>query len=116
MKVHPNKALLIEGVEKRKGRFASTLVQAARKVGDSTRFLQTDLESVMEVFHSERDLDKAKEVCPVCRHTEIVEGKARGAGLIYFVPKRTKFWTLKDSLWAPTRGCALGVARFLGSS
>jgi hypothetical protein len=26
-----------------------------------------------------------------------VEGKVRGAGLVYFVPKKTKFWTFKDS-------------------
>ena len=68
-----------------------------RKVGDSTRFWQEDLDSVMEVFHSEKDLDKAQEVCPVCHHTELVEGKVRGAGLVYFVPAKTKFWTLKDS-------------------
>jgi excisionase family DNA binding protein len=68
-----------------------------RKVGDSTRFWQEDLDSVMEVFHSDKDLDKAREVCPLCRHTELVEGKVRGAGLVYFVPKKTKFWTLKDS-------------------
>lgn len=68
-----------------------------RKVGDSTRFWQEDLDSVMEVFHSGKDLDKARELCPVCRHTEMVEGKVRGAGLVYFVPKKTKFWTLKDS-------------------
>lgn len=68
-----------------------------RKVGDSTRFWQEDLDSVMQVYHSEKDLDKAREVCPVCRHTELVEGKVRGAGLVYFVPKKTKFWTLKDS-------------------
>jgi excisionase family DNA binding protein len=68
-----------------------------RKVGDSTRFWQQDLDSVMEVFHSEKDLDQAREVCPVCRHTELVEGKVRGTGLVYFVPKKTKFWTLKGS-------------------
>jgi len=68
-----------------------------RKVGDSTRFWQEDLDSVMQVFHSARDLDKAREVCPVCRHDDLVEGKVRGAGLVYFVPKKTKFWTLKDS-------------------
>lgn len=68
-----------------------------RKVGDSTRFWQEDLDAVMEVFHSAKDLDKAREVCPVCRHDELVEGKVRGAGMVYFVPKKTKFWTLKDS-------------------
>ena len=68
-----------------------------RKVGDSTRFWQEDLDSVMQVFHSEKDVDKAREVCPICRHTELVEGRVRGAGLVYFAPKKTKFWTLKDS-------------------
>jgi len=68
-----------------------------RKVGDSTRFWQEDLDSVMQVFHSAKDMDKTREVCPVCRHDELVEGKVRGAGLVYFVPKKTKFWTLKDS-------------------
>ena len=73
-----------------------------RKVGDSTRFWQEDLDSVMEIFHSTKDLDKARELCPVCRHDELVEGKVRGAGLVYFVPKKTKFWTLKDSFVATT--------------
>ena len=68
-----------------------------RKVGDSTRFWQEDLDSVMEVSYSTRDVSKAREVCPVCRHDELVEGKVRGAGLVYFVPRKTKFWTLKDS-------------------
>ena len=68
-----------------------------RKVGDSTRFWQEDLDSVMQVFYSAKDLGKAREVCPICRHDELVEGKVRGAGLVYFVPKKTKFWTLKDS-------------------
>jgi excisionase family DNA binding protein len=68
-----------------------------RKVGDSTRFWQEDLDSVMQVSYSTKDLDKAREVCPVCHHDELVEGKVRGAGLVYFVPRKTKFWTLKDS-------------------
>ena len=68
-----------------------------RKVGDSTRFWQEDLDSVMEVYHSEKDAEKAREVCAFCRHNELVEGKVRGAGLVYFVPKKTRFWTLKDS-------------------
>jgi excisionase family DNA binding protein len=68
-----------------------------RKVGDSTRFWQEDLDSVMQVFHSAKDLDQVREVCPICRHDELVEGKVRGAGQVYFVPKKTKFWTFKDS-------------------
>jgi excisionase family DNA binding protein len=77
-----------------------------RKVGDSTRFWQEDLDSVMEVFHSDKDLDKAKEFCPVCRNTELVEGRVRGAGLVYFVPNKTRFWTFKDSfVGTTTRMC-----------
>ena len=68
-----------------------------RKVGDSTRFWQEDLDSVMQVYHSAKDVEKVRTVCPICRHDELVEGKVRGAGLVYFVPKKTKFWTLKDS-------------------
>jgi excisionase family DNA binding protein len=68
-----------------------------RKVGDSTRFWREDLDSVMEVFHSTKDVDKAREVCPVCRSEELVEGAVRSTGLNYFVPSRTKFWTLKGS-------------------
>jgi ribosomal protein S27AE len=51
----------------------------------------------MEVFHSSKELDKAREICPVCHHTELVEGKVRTTGLNYFTPRKTKFWTLKDS-------------------
>ena len=68
-----------------------------RKVGDSTRFWQEDLDSVMQVFHSAKNLDKAREVCPVCRHEGLLEGKVRSTGLNYFAPGKTKFWTLKDS-------------------
>lgn len=68
-----------------------------RKVGDSTRFWQEDLDSVMQVFRSANDAAKAREVCPICRHDELVEGRVRGTGLVYFVPRKTKFWTLRDS-------------------
>lgn len=68
-----------------------------RKVGDSTRFWQEDLDSVMEVFHSSKDAEKARAVCTVCGNDDLIEGTVRSTGLNYFVPKKTKFWTLKDS-------------------
>jgi excisionase family DNA binding protein len=73
-----------------------------RKVGDSTRFRQEDLDSVMQVTYSTKDLDKAREVCPLCHHDELVEGNVQGTGLVYFVPKKTKFWTLKSSFVGTT--------------
>jgi excisionase family DNA binding protein len=78
-----------------------------RKVGDSTRFWREDLDAVMQVFHSEKEVDKALERCPVCGHDRRIEGKVRGTGLVYFVPKKTKFWTLRDSFVETTaRMCA----------
>lgn len=68
-----------------------------RKVGDSTRFWQQDLDSMMEVFHSEKDVENVKRACLHCHGTELVEGVYRTTGLNYFQPKKTKFWTLKDS-------------------
>src|ERR1700741_2254273 len=68
-----------------------------RKVGDSTRFWQQDLDSMMEVFHSEREVENVKRTCQHCHGTELVEGVYRTTGLNYFQPKKTKFWTLKDS-------------------
>jgi excisionase family DNA binding protein len=68
-----------------------------RKVGDSTRFWQEDLDAVMQVFHSTKDANRAREVCPVCRHEEMVEGRVQSTGLLYFRPGKAKFWTLKDS-------------------
>ena len=68
-----------------------------RKVGDSTRFWQEDLDSVMQVFHSAKDANQVRETCPLCRHDELIEGKVHSTGLMYFTPKKTKFWTLKDS-------------------
>ena len=67
-----------------------------RKIGDSTRFLQEDLDAVVEVFHSERDAEQVKQVCPVCHGTELLPGRLRSTGLLYFQLKKTKFWTLSD--------------------
>ncbi len=85
-----------------------------RKIGDSTRFLKEDLDSFVEVFHSEKDAGRVRESCPLCHHPEFIEGKARSTGLIYFQPKRTKFWTLKDSnIPVAARMCSSCGAVFL---
>jgi excisionase family DNA binding protein len=78
-----------------------------RKVGDSTRFWQEDLDAVMEVFRRSKDVDKAREVCPVCRHDDLLEGRVESTGLNYFRPKQTKFWTLKaGNIATSARMCA----------
>ena len=68
-----------------------------RKVGDSTRFFQEDLDSVMETFHSTKDVSNVSKICPLCHGAELVEGVFRTTGLNYFQPRKTRFWTLKAS-------------------
>ena len=68
-----------------------------RKVGDSTRFLREDLDSFIQIVPSAKDVAKVSEICPVCHHNKLVDGVFRTTGLNYFMPKRTKFWSLKPS-------------------
>ena len=68
-----------------------------RKVGDSTRFLQEDLDAVIKLIPADKDVNIVRELCPACQGTELVEGDIRSTGLVHFRPKKTKFWTLKDS-------------------
>lgn len=68
-----------------------------RKIGETTRFLQEDLDAMVEVFHRVKDADKARESCPVCHGPDMVEGWVQSTGLNYFRPGKTKFWTLTDS-------------------
>lgn len=68
-----------------------------RKVGDSTRFLQEDLDSAVKTFRSKRDLEKVRGACPVCKAEELVDGSVQSTGRLYFKLKETKFWTFKDN-------------------
>lgn len=66
-----------------------------RKVGDSTRFLQEDLDAMVRVHPSAKDLDRVTAVCPACNHTELAPGRMQSTGLLYFRPNTTKFWTFR---------------------
>ena len=78
-----------------------------RKVGDSTRFLQEDLDAMVEVFHRIKDADKAVELCAICRSPDLVEGVIQSTGLNHFRPSKMKFWTLKDgNVETKVRMCA----------
>jgi excisionase family DNA binding protein len=68
-----------------------------RKVGDSIRFLREDLDAVIEVHHSKKSASEVREICPQCHHDELIEGVVQGTGKVYFRPKKTKFWTFRDS-------------------
>jgi len=66
-----------------------------RKIGDSIRFLQEDLDVVVQIHPSQKDAAKVQEICPLCHHPELVEGVVQGTGRVYFRPKKTKFWTFR---------------------
>ncbi len=68
-----------------------------RKVGDSTRFLVEDLDAVVQIYRSEKDVQEVHVFCPACHHPELVEGHVQSTGLCYFRPKQTKFWTLQQA-------------------
>jgi excisionase family DNA binding protein len=68
-----------------------------RKIGDSTRFLQEDLDSHVQVFRRAKDADQAREFCPICHHNQLVRGRVQSTGRIYFYLDETKFWTAKTS-------------------
>lgn len=67
-----------------------------RKVGDSTRFLQEDLDAVVQVHPSSKDVTRVQTFCSVCHHDQLVDGHIESIGLAYFRPDNVKFWTLKD--------------------
>jgi excisionase family DNA binding protein len=73
-----------------------------RKVGDSTRFLQEDLDSFVKVVPSVREAENVRVFCPACHHDELVDGVMRSTGLLYFQPAKTRFWTFRDSTVATT--------------
>jgi len=68
-----------------------------RKVGDSTRFFQEDLDALVQVHPSAKDVSRVQRFCPFCHHGELVDGQIRSTGLVYFQPKKSKFWTWRDS-------------------
>jgi excisionase family DNA binding protein len=68
-----------------------------RKVGDSIRFLQEDLEGMVQVHRSAVEVDKAQQTCPSCHGTDLVEGHVQSTGACYFRPLKTKFWVFQDA-------------------
>ncbi len=69
-----------------------------RKVGDSTRFLKEDLDSIIEIHPSTKDSEKVFRCCPICHHDELIDGTVQSTGRSYFKPNKTKFWVMKESI------------------
>ena len=70
-----------------------------RKIGDSTRFLQEDLDAVVTVHSSNDGIEGQSSTikCASCASDKIVYGKCQSTGNLYFVPEKSKFWTMKPS-------------------
>jgi excisionase family DNA binding protein len=68
------------------------------KVGDSTRFLKEDLDSMITKFTGEKEAEKYGAKCVSCGHSSLVPGKISGTGKVYFRPNKTKFFTLLEGL------------------
>ena len=78
-----------------------------RKVGDSTRFLKEDLDAVVQVHPSAKEIHKVQMICPVCHHDEMIEGGVESTGKAHFRPSNVTFWTLKDiNIKTTARMCA----------
>jgi excisionase family DNA binding protein len=65
------------------------------KIGDSTRFLQDDLDGVVDKHVSYKEASAVEERCERCGHSELVDGRILSTGQIYFAPKKTKFFTFR---------------------
>lgn len=77
-----------------------------RKIGDSTRFLEEDLQALI-VVHSTKGRAPLKGGCPCCGSGNLVDGKCQSTGALYFIPEDAKFWTLKTStVGLSSRMCA----------
>lgn len=68
------------------------------KVGRATRFTQAGLDAVVEKTTGQREAEAVAARCAACGHADMVEGELRSTGLIYFRPKRTRFWTMRDAM------------------
>lgn len=75
------------------------------KVGGSTRFEKKGLDAVAEKRTGSREAKVARGRCASCGHDELVDGRVQGTGLLYFRPKRLKFWTFGEGM-VPTHAMA----------
>ena len=66
--------------------------------------------------HSEKDLDKARGVCPVCRHTELVEGRSEVPVWFTSFLRRQNSGPSKTASSTQARACAHAAEPSPGSA
>ncbi len=67
------------------------------KVGGKTRFSREGLDAVIEKTTGRKEAEAARGRCASCGHSTLLDGRLRGAGLLYFEPDETKFWVFDHS-------------------
>ena len=82
------------------------------KVGASTRFSQEGLDAVIEKTTGQKEAEAVAGRCAACGHNILIEGHLRGAGRLYFQPKKAKFWTFVESM-VPTKSRVCAACGYL---
>jgi excisionase family DNA binding protein len=72
------------------------------KVGGSTRFTKEGLDAVIEKTTGQKEAEAVAGRCAACGHDTLLEGRLQGTGLLYFRPRKTRFWVFRESM-VPTR-------------
>jgi ribosomal protein S27AE len=72
------------------------------KVGGSTRFTKEGLDAVIEKTTGQKEAEAVAGRCAACGHGTLLEGRLQGTGLLYFRPRKTRFWVFRESM-VPTK-------------
>ena len=68
------------------------------KIGGSTRFKPEDLDAFVKKFTSFGEAKGIVDKCARCGHAQLVEGSVQSTGRLYFRPKKTRFFTLREGV------------------
>ena len=67
------------------------------KVGNATRFRKEGLDAVVEKTTGQKEAEASAGRCAVCGHGVLIDGEFRGLDHLFFYPRKTRFWTFKES-------------------
>jgi excisionase family DNA binding protein len=68
------------------------------KIGGATRFRRENLDMVARKVTGKQEGEQKAARCAVCGHGYLLPGSVRSTGKIYFMPKKTKFFVLSESV------------------
>ena len=68
------------------------------KLGGATRFRRENLDMVARKVTGKEEGEQRAAHCAVCGHGFLLPGNVRSTGKIYFMPRKTKFFVLSESV------------------